>query len=110
MQSEIIACDAGGRQCYEKTKPIDLRLNLDFLDENKANISNTKSLEEESSEKYDNDEDSENDDDYDENPFSANRNIQTVKVNQARKPLEQTLIEQSQLNSEVKAENGKLSV
>jgi len=89
---------------------MNLRLNLDFLDENKAKMSTAKSLEEESSEE-DVDEDSENDDDdNDENPFSANRNIQTVKVNQARKPLEQTLNEQSQIKSEVQIENGKLSV
>ncbi len=89
---------------------MNLRLNLDFLDENKAKISTIKSLEEESREEYV-DEDSENDDDdNDENPFSANRNIQTVKANQARKPLEQTLNEQSQINSEVQTENGKMSV
>lgn len=69
---------------------MDLRLNLDFLKDNtEPNRPALKITEEDSDLK---DEESE---DNDENPFATDRDVQTVKVNQIRKPLEQTLKEQS---------------
>ncbi len=79
---------------------MDLRLNLDFLNDNK--LSNAKNLGEKSSDEDDND-----DSETDENPFSTDRNISTVKVNKPRKPIEQILNEPSQSKSDVDAENGK---
>lgn len=90
---------------YETVKPNDLRLNLDFLkDDNKIIGVNEKDLDEET-EKSDT-----GDDDDDDTPFATNRDIQTVKVNEPRKPLEQTLKEQNDKKIETNdpTENGHI--
>jgi hypothetical protein len=61
----------------------ELKLNLDFLHKKKTEEINSSQTEE-----------SDEDDDFeDENPFLQNRDIQTVKVNESRKPLTESLIE-----------------
>lgn len=73
---------------FETAKPGDLRLNLDFLKDDKPNKKNKY-------EPVDVNDDSDTDYENDETPFAASRNIQTVKVNEPRKPLAQTLEEQA---------------
>ena len=69
---------------------MDLRLNLDYLkqsdDEDRVSANES-----------DNSNESENE--ADENPFAISRDIGTVKVNEARKPLAETLKEQEKKSS-----------
>ena len=83
-------CEITSSTGFETAKPIDkndLKLNLDFLNKKQkvspSNLSN----------KEENDSEDDDDDDDDENLFATNRNIQTVKINEPRKPLDQKEIE-----------------
>lgn len=63
---------------------MDLRLNLDYLKQ---------SDDEEKLSENESDNSNESKNDTDENPFAMSRDIGTVKVNEARKPLAETLKE-----------------
>ena len=86
-------CEITSSTGFETAKPIDkndLKLNLDFLNKKqKVSPSNLLNKEENDSE------DDDDEDDDDENLFATNRNIQTVKINEPRKPLNQKEIELS---------------
>jgi hypothetical protein len=75
--------ETGSGDGFETAKP-NLRLNLDFLKDNKeeknAKCGDDKDASDDSGTDYENDD----------SPFATNRNIQTVKVNEPRKPLATT--------------------
>lgn len=87
---------------FETAKPGDLRLNLDFLKDDKPNKKNKY-------EPVDVNDDSDTDYENDETPFATSRDIQTVKVNEPRKPLTQTLEEQAKSSGATTSREAKES-
>lgn len=82
-------------------------MNLDFLKEVHTATGKQRAGKNNKHEAEDEDGDSDTDYENDDTPFAASRNIQTVKVNEPRKPLAQTLqeIETSRATTSREAKN-----